>query len=226
MSQTGRLGLIAVLAGGLVLGAAGAVTAYQEFEVFAAGGLSPADRFAALVQGSYHAAPSILGKRLVLDACLEATNGFFGMMQPGADRTAMLEHCRAEADRIAAEVPSYAFAHLIGALAAAKLGDADGFNRRMLQAQITAPNELWVAELRVPVVEDQIANISPEVLARQEADLRLMVASNRGVASISERYIHEPDFRERITAIVETMPEAEQRKFISRVRQAADKVKP
>jgi hypothetical protein len=226
MSQNGRLGLIAVLAGALLVGAAGAVTAYQEFDVFAAGGLGPADRFAALRHGDYHDAPSILAKKLVLDACVEATNGIYGIMQASEDRTAMLTHCRSEADAIAAETPSSAYAHYVGALAAARLGDAEGFNSRILKAQITGPNEQWVAEQRVALVEDQFALATPEVLARHEADLRLLVVSGRGVGSISRRYVREPAFRERITAIVETMPEAEQAKFVARVRRAAEQVKP
>ncbi len=226
MSQNSRLGLIAALAGGLLIGAAGAVTAYQEFEVFASGGLGPADRFAALRQGEYHDAPSILAKRLVLDACVEAINGIYGIMQAPEDRTGMLEHCRLEADHITAEAPTYAYAHYVGALAAAELGDTEGFNSRVLAAQITGPREQWIAEQRVALVEDEFPVAIPEVLTRHDADLRLLVTSNRGVDSISQRYVRQPDFRERITAIVETMPEADQRRFISRVRQAAAQVKP
>jgi hypothetical protein len=224
MRQNGRLGLITLLAGSVMLAAAGAVTAYQEFDVFAAGGLGPADRFAALERGSYHDAPSILSKQLVLDACVEGIGGIYGLMQPGDARQAVLEHCRIEADAIAAEAPSYAYAHYVGALAAAGLGDADGFNARILRSQITGPNEQWVAELRAALVEDQLAAASPEVMARHSADLRLLVASARGIASISRRFVREPDFRERITTIVETMSEADQAKFVSRVRQAAAQV--
>ncbi len=226
MSQSGRLGLIAVLAGALLVGAAGAVTAYQEFEVFSAGGLGPADRFAALRQGTYHDAPSILAKKLVLDACVEATNGIYGIMQATDDRTAMLEHCRREADLIAAEVPAYAYAHYVGALAAAKLDDVDGFNARMLRAQVTGPNEQWVAEQRVALVEDQRATATPDVLTRHDRDLRLLATSGRGVVSISRRYVQQPDFRERITAIVETMPPADQSRFLGWVREAARQVTP
>lgn len=226
MRQSGRLGLITVLAGSLVLAAAGAVTAYQEFGVFAAGGLGPADRFAALQRGTYHQAPSLLGKWLVLDACVEAIGGTYGRMQPGDSRQAVLEHCRSEAAAIARETPSAAYAHYVGALAAARLGDKAGFNASMLQAQVTGPNEQWIAELRVGLVEDQLADATPEVAARHAEDLRLLVASGRGVASISRRYVRQPEFRERITAIVETMSEAEQARFVALVGRAAAQVAP
>lgn len=226
MRQSGRLGLITVLAGSLVLAAAGAVTAYQEFAVFAAGGLGPADRFMALERGTYRQAPSLLGKRLVLDACVEAIGGPYGRMQAGDSRNAVLEHCRSEAAAIARETPSLAYAHYVVALTAARLGDKAGFNTSMLRAQVTGPNEQWVAELRVGLVEDQLADASPEVAAHHTADLRLLVASGRGVASISRRYVRQPEFRERITAIVETMTEAEQARFVALVGRVAAQVAP
>lgn len=216
-----KLGLIAVLTGAAMLTAAGAVTAYQELDAFSAGGLGPADRFAALRSKSYHAAPSLLGKRLVLDACVEAIGGLYGRMQAEADRRLVFEHCRSEADAIARDMPSYAYAHYVGARTAALLGDVAGFNARVARSQITGPNEQWVAELRVALVEDNFEVIAPDVAERHLADLRLLVASQRGIASISSRYIKVPAFRERITAIVETMPEADQARFVANVRYAA-----
>ena len=223
MSHSGRLGLITLFAGSALLAAAGAVTAYQEFDAFATGSLGPADRFAALEHDDYHDAPSLLAKRLVLDACVEAIGGVYGLMQPAGGRTAVFQHCRDEADGIAREVPAYAYAHYVGALAAAGLGDKDGFNHRIRAAQITGANEQWVAELRVGLVEDHLADVTADVAAHHEADLRLLAGSSRGVASISSRYVRQPDFRDRITTIVETMSEAEQERFVALVRQAANR---
>jgi hypothetical protein len=216
-----KLGLIAVLAGSALLAAAGTVTAYQELDVFSAGGLGRADRFAALAAQNYRHAPSLLGKKLVLDACVEAIAGIYGRMQPGDQRLRVLEHCRSEAGSIVAEVPSHTYAYYVGALSAAGLDDRAGFNANLLRSQMTGPNEQWVAELRANLVETHFASAAPEVLERHQADLRLLVASARGIASISDRYIDEPAFRERITAIVETMPQADQVRFVSTVRRAA-----
>lgn len=215
MRQSGRLGLITLFAGSAMLAAAGAVTAYQEFEVFATGGLGAADRFAALEQRAYHDAPSLLAKRLVLDACVEAIGGLYGRMQTSAARTAVFQHCRNEADGIARDAPGYAYAYYVGALSAAGLGDTAGFNRRVLASQVTGANEQWVAELRANLVEDHLADVTPDVAKRHLADLRLLAGSARGVASISRRYVSQPDFRERITAIVETLSEAEQARFVA-----------
>lgn len=226
MRHSGRLGLITLFAASAMLAAAGAVTAYQEFEVFANGRLGPADRFVALQQRVYHDAPSLLAKRLVLDACVEAIGGLYGRMQTTEARSEVMWHCRTEADSIALEAPSYAYAHYVGAVAAAGLGDMAGLNARLLSAQITGANEQWVAELRVGLAEQHLSQLTPDVATRHAADLRLLAGSARGVASISYRYVTQPDFRDRITAIVETLSEAEQERFVAVVRHQAQRRAP
>ena len=224
MKKSGRLGLIVVLAASMVLATAGAITAYQEFNVFVAGGISPASRFVALAGGAYRPGPSLLSKRLLLDTCLEAISGLYGRLQTAADRRAVLVRCLSEADTIVAGAPSFSYAWYIGALSAARLGDIAGFNTRMLRSQSSGPNEQWVAELRAELVEDHLEAATPTVLARHQADLRLLVSSRRGIAAISRRYVAVPGFRERIARIVETMPEADQARFVATVRGAAGSV--
>jgi hypothetical protein len=165
-------------------------------------------------------APSLLSKRLVLDSCREAIGGPYGRLQPTDTRRLVLEHCLASADAIVGESPSYAFGWFIGALAATTLGDVEGFNARLKNAQVTGPSEQWIAELRVGLVEDNYAHATADVLTRHDADLRLLVQSPRGIQSIAARYASEPDFKSRITTIVETMPEADQARFVAEVRRA------
>ncbi len=220
MKRSARLGIVGLglVSGALALG--GLATGYEEIESFAAGGTTPAARFAALAETGAIWAPSLLSKRLVLDSCLEAINGSYGKLQPGESRRIVIEHCRSSADAIVGEAPSYSFGWFVGALAAASLGDTGGFNARVRNSQVTGPSEQWVAELRVKLVEDNYAVAAPEVLTRHDADLRLLVASPRGIASIAERYANVPDFRSRIAAIVETLPEADQARFVAAVRGA------
>lgn len=216
-------GLLGVLALGLLLAAGGAVTAYQEVNPFAAGGTSAPGRFAALAGDEYRPAPSLLSKRLLLDACVEAISGAYGRLQAGEDRRRVLESCRRHADQITAEAPSYSYGWYVGARAAAELGDKAGLNMRLRNAQITGPTEQWVAELRVALAEDHYAAVTPEVRSRHDADLRLLVTSRRGIDTIAARYVADPDFRARITAVVEAMPEDDQARFVGRVGAAASR---
>lgn len=225
MKTTGRLGLISILGAAVFLAAAGAVTAYQELSVFAGGGGSPAGRFAMLSGSQVVAPPSTLGKRLLLDTCVESIGGIYGRMQPSDDRGKVMRACLAQADRIAAASPSASYAWYVGALAAAGLDDSAGFNSRMLRAQLTGANEQAEAVVRVRLVDDNYEDANPQVRERQVADLRLLVGSRHGIVSMSSRYVSHPDFRARITAIVETMSETDQARFVETVGQAAARAK-
>jgi hypothetical protein len=227
MRNKGRLALIAIIVGAGLLGGGGAITAYDELNPFAAGGTTPASRFAALAEGAFVPGPSLLAKRLLLDTCLEAIAGAYGRLQAAGDRRPVLQHCLDYADAIVGEAPSYAYGWYVGALAAAEMDDVPGFNARLHNAQIIAPAEQWVAGLRVGLLEDHMSDAMDEVRARHESDLRLLVASARGIASIAERYLRDPAFRERIGAIVESMPEADQARFVATVRSVArDRIAP
>jgi hypothetical protein len=221
MIQTDRFGLFSVLAFAALLACGGAVTGFEELGVFRVGGITPASRFAALAADQYRPAASTLSKTLLLETCAEAISGTYGRLQRAEARHAVLENCLRQADDITAAAPSLSYGWYVGALAAAQLGDVAGFNARLLRSQITGPAEQWIAEQRAALVEDHFADAGPEVRTRHTADLRLLVASGRGIASISGRYVREPEFRERITAIVETMPEADQARFVGQVRSSA-----
>ncbi len=216
-----RRGLITLLIGAALLAAGGAITAHAELNPFAVGATDAKSRFAALASNAYRPAASVLSKRLLLDTCLEAVTGIYGRLQPGEDRRTVVARCLEQADAIVAGAPSFSYGWYVGALAAAELGDVTGFNTRALQSQITGPTEQWMAELRAALVEDNIAVADDAVMARHAADLRLLVASPRGIRSISRRYVAEPAFRARIAAIVEAMPEADQARFVATVRESA-----
>lgn len=221
MIRTDRFGLFSALAVAILLAGAGAVAGFGELGVFRVGGITPASRFSALAADAYRPAASTLSKTLLLETCAQAIEGFYGRLQRAGTRQAVLKNCLTQADSITAAAPSLSYGWYVGALAAARLGDVAGFNTRLLRSQITGPAEQWIAEQRVGLVEDRFADASAEVRARHIADLRLLVTSLRGIASISGRYVREPEFRERITAIVETMPETDQARFVGQVRNSA-----
>jgi hypothetical protein len=222
MKRTAFASLLVLLLASVLLSLGGIVTALRELNVFAVGSPTPEGRFEALLAGDYDPGPSPLSQRLLLDTCNEAISGIYGRLQVGERRRLVLERCREAADAIVADAPSTSFAWYIGALAASALGDAEGFNARVLRSQITGPTEQWIAERRANLVEDNYAAADAEVLARHQRELRLLVASQRGISSIARRYVNDPGFRERVTQIVETMSEADQRRFVSSVRRAAE----
>ena len=221
MKKAARFSILVLLTLSVLLGLGGIVTALRELNVFTVGSPSPQGRFEALLAGAYRPGPSALSHRLLLDTCNEAIAGIYGRLQVGERRRQVLERCRDEADAIVAEAPSTSFGWYVGALAAAALGDVAGFNTRVLRSQITGPTEQWIAEQRAALVEDHYDVADAEVRAHHQDELRLLVSSQRGIASIARRYVGNVGFRERVTQIVELMSEDDQRRFIANVRRAA-----
>jgi hypothetical protein len=134
------------------------------------------------------------------------------------DRAVVLSGCGAVASGISATSPTQSFAYTIEAAVAAMSEDWPRFNDRLLLSYLTAPAEQWVAEWRVNMVEKFYDELDPTLLTRHEQDLRVMAASWAGLATLTTRYNRDPDFRERILAILETMPPYDQRRFIEYLR--------
>lgn len=126
--------------------------------------------------------------------------------------------CGAMALEAVEQMPTYSYGWFVLAYADALMGDWNAMNAHLHLAQQTGQASQWVAEQRVALAETYRAHLDASTLAGNEADLTLLVRSERGIGSIAARYISDPAFRERITAIVETMPEDIQCRFIGVLR--------
>jgi hypothetical protein len=213
----------AILVLSLALLGAGAWVGVREASPYFNGGIEDAERFASLVAKVPAPGPSIASERLVLDNCVRTISSLYARLQPSARKAEVSTNCLKAADTIAKQNPSSSYAWYVGALTSALTHDTPGLNARLLQSQETGATEQWIAELRVPLAEDHLADLTPDVRANHDRDLRMLVATVRGIDSIAERYVGQTDFRERITAIVETMPEGDQRRFVSQVGAAAQR---
>lgn len=211
----------AILLLSLVLLGAGAWVGFREALPYFSRGIEDAERFTALAQAVPAPGPSIASERLILDNCVRTISSTYGRLQSAARKAEANGNCLKAADAAVRVNPSSSYAWYVGALSSALTGDIAGMNARLLRSQQTGPSEQWIAELRVPLAEDHLGDLTPDVRANHDSDLRMLVASTRGIASMADRYVRQADFRERITAIVETMPEEDQRRFVSRVGSSA-----
>lgn len=207
-----------LLALGLLAG--GTYVAYLEARAYFASGVLQSERFEALASGRERIALSTASQRLVLDNCLEGIIATYARTRTAEQRNTVAVECRKVADQITASAPAFSYAWYIGALAAARLRDTQGVVARLRQSQITGSTEQWIAELRVDLAENNLAALPPDVLSRHEHDLSILVSSAEGVSSIAARYVRDAAFRERITAIVEKMPQADQQRFLANVQAA------
>lgn len=211
----------AILLLSLALLGAGAWVGFREASPYFTSGIEDTERYAALAERAPTPGPSIASERLILDNCVRAISSTYGRLQSSARKAEVNGNCLKAADAAVRVNPSSSYAWYVGALTSALNGDVAGMNMRLLRSQQTGPSEQWIAELRVPLAEDHLAELTPEARANHDRDLKMLVASIRGIASIAGRYVRQVDFRERITAIVEAMPEEDQARFVSRVESSA-----
>lgn len=223
MKGSPRVAQGAMLVVTLALATSGAAVAYVEAKAYLSAGIDPRERFDALATDSVDIGLSSASHTLFLNNCYEALTSVFSRLQP-ARRNSVAANCLAATDRITAAEPANSFAWFVGALAAAKAGDLPGMTQRLRMSQVAGASEQWIAELRVDLAEDHLAALSPEAQAGHANDLTLLVQSQRGVSAIAERYVRQADFRERITALVEKLPNAQQERFLQYVRGAAGQV--
>jgi len=207
----------------IMLFAVSAFALTLEMKPFATNLTSPLQRFSYLEQGSGSPALSIYSQRFLLNDCLEAIAGPTGMAQPSGRRDKMLTNCQLMAENAAGSNPTFALAWYIAASASAELKQYELFDFQLAAARKTAPNEQWLATLRVSLAEDNLSRLSTQARAGNDADLKLLVQSRLGVAAIAARYVAQTQFRERITLIVETLSNEEQTRFVNYVRAAARK---
>ncbi|OEO28640.1 hypothetical protein VW23_004165 [Devosia insulae DS-56] len=215
---TGALGLLLLSITSLLLafGSAYALLAESGPYLFAGSGL--AQRIEVLADGEFHPGLSRPAHDLILDDCVAVASSLYGLTMPTERRNAALKTCSSAATGFAAASPTYAYAYYVVALLAAEHSDSGAFNAALGTSRELAPTEQWLAELRVKLSEDHLAQLQPAAIAGHETDLALLVISQRGIRVIARRYAALAGFRERITAIVETLPPEQQRRFVAALR--------
>lgn len=167
---------------------------------------------------------SLRATERLLSRCVTVVGGFYGFVQPPTTSASAREGCLSLAREAVEAFPTYAFGSYALAQFLFARGEAGPANAALARSQDVGAHEQWVAELRVNLAEDQFERLSSEVLAGHERDLRLLALSGRGVRAIAARYIGNVAFRERITAIVETLPQENQRRFVSHVNSYAQQM--
>jgi hypothetical protein len=161
------------------------------------------------------------GQKRLMAACMQGMTGMWALLATSEQRKSHAEHCLSYATTYTSHTSLEPLTWTVAARASFVLGDHQGLNTYLDYAWRAGRNEQWVAGLRVALAEEARPVLSESNQSNHRSDLALMVMSRSGIAAIADRYWSDIDFRERITAIVEQLPEAEQRRFVSSVRRAA-----
>jgi hypothetical protein len=212
---------VILLALALALVGAGIAAAVVEIGPYFVAGYDSRDKAAALESGVLRPGLSFDSEELVLEDCAVAMRSLLLRASPTERRRQVLSNCLAIADGIVAGAPGMAHAWLVGARAAAELGDDAGLASRLATGRERSPNEGWLAQARVALAEDNIARLQPSDLAGHRNDIAVLIAGNRFADAVIARYLREPGFRDRVRAALETLPTKVQRRFLDRLRAAS-----
>lgn len=153
------------------------------------------------------------------DACLRVAMSPEGLLSPSVKRESLARACLRVMDEIIGTSPENAYAWFAQAYFSQILGHLEGMNAALERSYFWGPNEQWIAELRVSLAEPALPALSNAAMRGHSNDLALLVQSRRGIRAIAQRYIDGPRFRVRITDIVEGLPRADQRRFLSTLQQ-------
>lgn len=167
---------------------------------------------------------STYSRHVVMRDCYQGLDriGRTGAVTP--EKYAFMDRCRALARVAVADAPSFSLGWLTGAHAAIGRLDAPDFNALLARAFQTASHEQWLAEKRAELSENNYGWLDAGNRKRHEADLTLLARSPVGSVFLANRYRLDPGFRERVVALVERLPQADQKRFLWNVQrlQSAD----
>lgn len=158
-----------------------------------------------LAAGLNQPALSIASQKLYLLDCRIAMTSIAGRLQPTVVRMAVIDHCRAGADGLAAVSPSFSDAWYTGALAAAMEQDWPGFSARLLRSYETGSHEQFTAELRVDLAEEYFDHIDDNLRERHQGDLELLGTIDFGRQFLARRFVASPASRPRIERALSTL---------------------
>lgn len=223
MSRTAPGALWAVFIVGFGLTIASAWTVYREFLPLLQSGTTAASKTSALVARAIVPGPSYRSKLLVLNSCNDALNSVEGAVLPLDERRALLSHCSEIAHAVVATTPTYSLAWYVGALAAEGMGELGKMEAGLVQSQLTAPSQGWLALSRAIVATRHVSELSAEANASLDQDLAVLARSQRGVVWLAGQYLGSSQLAERIASVVETLPDEQQRQFLGSVRRQSQR---
>jgi hypothetical protein len=214
-------GVYVLLLAGLIALGAGGYASWLEAGPYLGRGASEAETIALIEGGQLSPALSQQSQQQVATDCLSTASSLYFRTRPTAQRRNFAERCRGLVQASVTAMPSFSFGWYVLAALAPVSGDFGALNDDLRKSQAMGAAEQWIAELRVALAEDYFDELGDAARESERRDLEVVVLSQRGVNAIARRYVDDPGFRERITAIVETMTPEAQARFVGFVRLAA-----
>lgn len=211
--------IVAIVGAALLL--AGGWVMYQEASPILRGGETPLERIVLLGSEPGPVGLSPLSQRGSLMDCeqtMRSDRSLAIRYQPEGTMAAAGDTCRQIAQTISLRNPANSLAWLVEAQVAIADDDTVAFNKALARSWATAPNELWLARMRLDQGEAHIEALDPTQRARQLQDLVVVGSDDAQVHDMANLYLSDPGFRPRMDQALEVMQAADQRMFLTIVQ--------
>ncbi|MCP5037659.1 MAG: hypothetical protein GY945_08675 [Rhodobacteraceae bacterium] len=161
---------------------------------------------------SLHARINQMGK------CTRLQQSILAGLYPQIARQNIAHSCNARADAILERTPTLAIAHLAKAVSLFKLGELARAFEGLERAALTAPNEGWIATLRVTLALNLAREGEAGALEIVKPDIILLLGAPHLVDNLVSIYRLWPDYQEWLVSVIELAPNPDQKRFVEALR--------
>jgi hypothetical protein len=220
-----QLKQFSVLLAGIGLAAMGAWCMFFESAPVFRGGTEAYSRLAAMKDGSAPIGISLLSQNEALKDCQEVLTSLDsgrGQVQPPELRDRVVPLCKDVATGVIQGSRANSRAELVLALVAEREGDWAALDLHLRQSQALSASAVWLVLPRVTLAERHLEFLSPDGVARHNHDLAMLTASPAGVFRLASLYADQVEIRERIQAVLETVPPQDQERFLGTLRRTIE----
>ena len=214
-----------LLLASLCVMAAGIGGVVGELSPYFTAGANADQRITALASYSYQPGASTTSRALILDDCHSVTNSLLGLAQASSRRDALVTACIDYATAFVTESPVNSRGWLISAEMAADLDNAEAYNYGLAMSRLTAPGSNWMADDRVQLSRGHAGWLDEANKQGLADDIRLLMLTDSGTTFLAEIYDSDPDFREQLTSVIETVDPERQQRFLQIYARASGAVK-
>lgn len=205
----------------LLFVALGGLATYRESSALTYGVQGGERIYEKIETGEVRLGYSYYSKKRVMISCMDGMSAFNLAVRAADQSDRFVKSCQSLSADILAETPVDSLAWAVAAKSASVLNDTASMNRALTNSWAVAPNEEWLATIRVGISEANYGSLDQANKDINAKDLGVLVVSNSGVAAIADRYWKVPEFRERITTVVSALPNEEQARFLAYIKRAA-----
>lgn len=179
-----------------------------------------------IASGNVRFGYSYYSQKRLMGGCMNGMISISHMLRSEEDQQSFARTCKAQADAIVQQSPLDGFAWVVSAQAASILKDNEAMNRGLVNSWTTTRNEQWISTFRLKLADTNYDLLNEQAREANVRDMQLHVMSEKGIRIIADRYVRQPEFRERITSIVSSMPNDRQRRFLGLVTAGTRKRQP